>query len=483
MTSCLRQFSASEMLCARNKFFCDTCSSLQEAEKRMKVKKLPNVLALHLKRFKYEEAVQKFVKLAYRVVFPFQMRLFNTSDDAEDPDKLYELFAIIVHLGMGPHQGHYISIVRVGIRWFVLDDETVTIIDEADISRYFGDTPGAGSAYVLFYQAVELNMEELGLVDTAAERQKARQKMEEEAWVQYRMGHSPTLEMSSLKEVPPRLLSTSPAPLQGSVSPNEAPIYDGRMPPTPSTPQSAQARKQNTLSSLSSQNSNDLAESKSTSWFSSLRPGSGRKASSNNFLSVASQGGSAGLPIPFKPHAGHAEDVDTASISTSSSSRHANKDVLTASGSSADNSLPIKGLPGASMNGESASPEHTSHNLFASPSKMVKQPSQGAGAAFAPAGRSLSKKEQELIAKKSRRSSLTMAHGHALPLPLSNGHLAYQGVAPSAEVAALPAVIEGKKPLIRRPSTADPPAATTTTSPRRKTISRTFGFGRKADKG
>ena len=34
VTACLRQFSASEMLCQRNKFFCDACCDLQEAEKR-----------------------------------------------------------------------------------------------------------------------------------------------------------------------------------------------------------------------------------------------------------------------------------------------------------------------------------------------------------------------------------------------------------------------------------------------------------------
>ena len=33
VTACLRQFSASEMLCQRNKFFCDSCCDLQEAEK------------------------------------------------------------------------------------------------------------------------------------------------------------------------------------------------------------------------------------------------------------------------------------------------------------------------------------------------------------------------------------------------------------------------------------------------------------------
>ena len=34
VTACLRQFSASEMLCQRNKVCCDACCDLQEAEKR-----------------------------------------------------------------------------------------------------------------------------------------------------------------------------------------------------------------------------------------------------------------------------------------------------------------------------------------------------------------------------------------------------------------------------------------------------------------
>lgn len=34
VTACLRHFSASEMLCQKNKFFCDACCDLQEAEKR-----------------------------------------------------------------------------------------------------------------------------------------------------------------------------------------------------------------------------------------------------------------------------------------------------------------------------------------------------------------------------------------------------------------------------------------------------------------
>jgi ubiquitin C-terminal hydrolase len=65
----------------------------------MKIKKLPNILALHLKRFKYQEDLKKYIKLTYRVAFPFELRLFNTVDDAEDPDRLYELFGIVIHIG------------------------------------------------------------------------------------------------------------------------------------------------------------------------------------------------------------------------------------------------------------------------------------------------------------------------------------------------------------------------------------------------
>lgn len=67
----------------------------------MKIKRLPNILALHLKRFKYQEESGRYIKLSYRVAFPFELRLFNTVDDVEDGDRdrLYQLFGIVVHIG------------------------------------------------------------------------------------------------------------------------------------------------------------------------------------------------------------------------------------------------------------------------------------------------------------------------------------------------------------------------------------------------
>lgn len=51
--------SATETLDRDDKFFCDTCCCLQEAQKRMKLKQLPQCLCLHLKRFKYIESLAR----------------------------------------------------------------------------------------------------------------------------------------------------------------------------------------------------------------------------------------------------------------------------------------------------------------------------------------------------------------------------------------------------------------------------------------
>lgn len=154
VTSCLARFSQEEMLCERNKFHCDRCGGLQEAEKRMKIKRLPRILALHLKRFKYTEDYGRLQKLFHRVVYPFHLRLLNTTDDAEDPDRLYELYAVVVHLGSTPFHGHYVSIIKTKDRgWLLFDDELVIPVDRNYVRNYFGGDPrNPACAYVLFYQ-------------------------------------------------------------------------------------------------------------------------------------------------------------------------------------------------------------------------------------------------------------------------------------------------------------------------------------------
>ncbi|XP_059540048.1 ubiquitin carboxyl-terminal hydrolase 12 isoform X3 [Myotis daubentonii] len=124
---------------------------------RMKVKKLPMILALHLKRFKYMDQLHRYTKLSYRVVFPLELRLFNTSGDATNPDRMYDLVAVVVHCGSGPNRGHYIAIVKSHDFWLLFDDDIVEKIDAQAIEEFYGLTSdiskNSESGYILFYQS------------------------------------------------------------------------------------------------------------------------------------------------------------------------------------------------------------------------------------------------------------------------------------------------------------------------------------------
>ncbi|KAF8071087.1 UBP4 [Scenedesmus sp. PABB004] len=158
ITSCLKQFSKTEMLARTNKFECECCGSHQEAQKRIKVSAAPPCLILHLKRFKYIETLHRMRKLMYRVVFPFELKLPNTTDDAVGQDALYSLFAVVVHVGSGPHHGHYVSLIKSKGTWLFFDDDAVEIINESTVAATFGSTQEYSNhmdhGYILFYERV-----------------------------------------------------------------------------------------------------------------------------------------------------------------------------------------------------------------------------------------------------------------------------------------------------------------------------------------
>ncbi|KAJ3121643.1 hypothetical protein HK098_003500 [Nowakowskiella sp. JEL0407] len=131
----------------------------------MKILALPNILTIHLKRFKYQTT--RYIKLSYRVLFPTELRLFNTADETENPDRLYLLFAVVVHIGNGPYHGHYITLIRSPAtnQWYLFDDDQYEMIPESELEKYFGDFGkgggGNGTGYIFFYQAADFDASEL----------------------------------------------------------------------------------------------------------------------------------------------------------------------------------------------------------------------------------------------------------------------------------------------------------------------------------
>ena len=56
------------------------------------------------------------------------------SDDAVNPDRLYDLMAVVIHCGSGPNRGHYISIVKSHGFWLLFDDDMVDVSQRQEIS-------------------------------------------------------------------------------------------------------------------------------------------------------------------------------------------------------------------------------------------------------------------------------------------------------------------------------------------------------------
>lgn len=71
----------------REKFKCDKCGDLQNAEKRTLIKTLPNFLSVHLRRFKYDETRKGIIKLMWLIPFPYKIKIksnYQTGDSGKE---------------------------------------------------------------------------------------------------------------------------------------------------------------------------------------------------------------------------------------------------------------------------------------------------------------------------------------------------------------------------------------------------------------
>jgi hypothetical protein len=59
----------------------------------------------------------------------------------------YELYAMIIHVGLRTRVGHYYTLIRHKDGWLKFDDEKITLI--ASPEKFFADSQ---KAYILFYQ-------------------------------------------------------------------------------------------------------------------------------------------------------------------------------------------------------------------------------------------------------------------------------------------------------------------------------------------
>ena len=111
---------------------CRICKGPQYFIKNYEINKLPYVLILSLKRFKYNE--NNNFKLRQLITYPI--------DNIKLKEKTYNLFGVIYHYG-SINSGHYVSAIKKENKWILCDDN---VISEIELKRVMNS-----NAYILFY--------------------------------------------------------------------------------------------------------------------------------------------------------------------------------------------------------------------------------------------------------------------------------------------------------------------------------------------
>ncbi|XP_022046390.2 ubiquitin carboxyl-terminal hydrolase 43 [Acanthochromis polyacanthus] len=165
LDECFQLYTKEEQLAPDDAWKCPHCKQLQQGMVKMSLWTLPDILILHLKRFR--QVGERRNKLTTFVHFPLAgldltphmvHRGHSTHQpplqpgwkqprrpDLAPPDFLYDLYAVCNHHG-GMHGGHYTAFCRNSVdgQWYSYDDSSAEAVPEAEVC-----TRGA---YILFYQ-------------------------------------------------------------------------------------------------------------------------------------------------------------------------------------------------------------------------------------------------------------------------------------------------------------------------------------------
>lgn len=171
---CLQRFVSREHLGRRDHWQCSRCRACHQAVKQMSIAHLPQVLALHIKRFEAGNGLtQQFRKLTTPLTFPVRQpldmapflsssvltqrhgfRAAPTSGSVPEgvhgsKEHLYEAYAIVCHHG-GMAGGHYTTYLRgEKDEWFLCDDSWIGSCETSAVEN--------AQAFQLFYKRVDVN--------------------------------------------------------------------------------------------------------------------------------------------------------------------------------------------------------------------------------------------------------------------------------------------------------------------------------------
>ncbi|XP_057304278.1 ubiquitin carboxyl-terminal hydrolase 3-like [Hydractinia symbiolongicarpus] len=149
LTDCLQRFIEVEELDESEWYTCEKCKKKQPSTKKFWLLQLPNVLCLHLKRFRYSPhgrtKVDTFVRFPITELNmnSYMLKQGQKQHRLSTKAHVYDLAAAVVHHGSGAGSGHYTTYARHEGAWYNFNDSTVSLTSEDSITHCKG--------YILFY--------------------------------------------------------------------------------------------------------------------------------------------------------------------------------------------------------------------------------------------------------------------------------------------------------------------------------------------
>ena len=131
-------------------YFCAQCDAHKLAEKALSILSTPKVLVVQLKRFQGLQKIRNYVR------FPTQLRLKYFCSGNEN-HQYYRINAVLLHIGQTLEQGHYISFINEGEKWFECNDIA--------IREVCWETVSSQEVYLLFYVRLEHHPVSLDIQD------------------------------------------------------------------------------------------------------------------------------------------------------------------------------------------------------------------------------------------------------------------------------------------------------------------------------
>ncbi|XP_012879157.1 PREDICTED: ubl carboxyl-terminal hydrolase 18 isoform X1 [Dipodomys ordii] len=159
----LRCFFHPRELASKSRWFCEACGTKTRGSQVLRMTHLPQTLTLHLMRFSIRNSQTE--KVCHSLHFPQRLDLSQVllaehqdfTEDTEQREAQYELFAVIAHAGVADF-GHYCTYIRnpADGKWLCFNDSNVCWVSWEDVQCTYGNHHyrWQETAYLLVYMKI-----------------------------------------------------------------------------------------------------------------------------------------------------------------------------------------------------------------------------------------------------------------------------------------------------------------------------------------